>query len=61
MRALFVDANPSLAAVTEGLLRPGDPEVAIHRDPDITAADLPKLLAGYQSPSTTTPSSRPIS
>jgi D-3-phosphoglycerate dehydrogenase / 2-oxoglutarate reductase len=48
MRALFVDANPSLAAVTEGLMRPGDPEVAIHRNPDITAADLPKLLAGYQ-------------
>ncbi|MBL6078749.1 3-phosphoglycerate dehydrogenase [Belnapia sp. T18] len=48
MRALFVDANPSLAAVTERLLRPGDPEVAIHRDPEIKAADLPRLLAGYQ-------------
>ncbi|MBL6455558.1 3-phosphoglycerate dehydrogenase [Belnapia sp. T6] len=48
MRALFVDANPSLAEVTERLMRPGDPEVAIHRDPDIKAADLPRLLAGYE-------------
>jgi D-3-phosphoglycerate dehydrogenase / 2-oxoglutarate reductase len=46
MRAIFVDANPSLAAVTERLLRPGDPPVAINRDPDINAADLPALLAG---------------
>jgi D-3-phosphoglycerate dehydrogenase len=46
MRAIFVDANPSLAAVTERLVRPGDPPVAINRDPDITPADLPKLLAG---------------
>lgn len=48
MRALFVDANPSLAEVTERLLRPGDPEVVIHRDPEIKAADLPRLLAGYE-------------
>ncbi|TDH62492.1 3-phosphoglycerate dehydrogenase [Dankookia rubra] len=47
MRALFVDANDSLAEVTERLLRPGDPDVAIHRDPDIAAADLPRLLAGH--------------
>ena len=46
MRAIFVDANPSLAAVTERLLRPGDPPVAINRDPDIKPADLPALLAG---------------
>ncbi|TCZ55607.1 NAD(P)-dependent oxidoreductase [Roseicella aquatilis] len=48
MRALFVDANPSLAAVTERLLRPGDPPVAIHRDPEIKPADLPRLLAGHE-------------
>ena len=48
MRALFVDANDSLAEVTERLLRPGDPSVSIHRDPDIAAEDLPRLLAGYQ-------------
>ena len=47
MRAIFVDANPSLAAVTERLLRPDDMPVAINRDPDIKAADLPKLLAGH--------------
>ena len=47
MRAIFVDANPSLAAVTEKLLRPGDMPVAINRDPDIKAADLPRLLAGH--------------
>jgi D-3-phosphoglycerate dehydrogenase / 2-oxoglutarate reductase len=46
MRAIFVDANPSLAAVTEKLLRPDDMPVAINRDPDIKAADLPRLLAG---------------
>ena len=30
MRAIFVDANPSLAAVTEKLLRPDDMPVAIN-------------------------------
>ena len=48
MRALFVDANESLAEVTERLLRPGDPAVTIHRDPDIAPEDLPRLLAGYE-------------
>jgi D-3-phosphoglycerate dehydrogenase len=48
MKALFVDANDSLAEVTERLLRPGDPSVTINRDPDITSADLPRLLAGYE-------------
>jgi D-3-phosphoglycerate dehydrogenase len=48
VRALFVDANASLAEVTERLGRPGDPEVVIHRNPDISPEDLPKLLAGYE-------------
>jgi D-3-phosphoglycerate dehydrogenase len=48
LRALFVDANPSLAAVTEKLLRPGDPPVAIHRNPDIAPEDLPALLKGHE-------------
>jgi D-3-phosphoglycerate dehydrogenase len=48
VRALFVDANDSLAEVTEQLGRPGDPEVVINRNPDITSADLPKLLAGHE-------------
>ena len=47
MRAIFVDANTSLAAVTERLLRPGDPPVAINRDPDTKPTDLPALLAGH--------------
>jgi D-3-phosphoglycerate dehydrogenase len=48
VRALFVDANDSLAEVTERLGQPGDPQVVINRNPDITSADLPKLLAGYE-------------
>lgn len=47
MRAIFVDANPSLADVTERLLRQDDPPVAINRNPDITPADLPALLQGH--------------
>jgi D-3-phosphoglycerate dehydrogenase len=47
MRAIFVDANPSLAAVTETLHRPDDPPVTINRDPDITPDALPDLLRGY--------------
>ena len=43
MRAIFVDANDSLAAVTEKLLRRDDPPVAINQDPDITPADLPRI------------------
>lgn len=48
MRAIFVDANPSLAAVMEKLHRPDDLPVTIHRDPDIRPDDLPRLLAGQQ-------------
>jgi D-3-phosphoglycerate dehydrogenase / 2-oxoglutarate reductase len=47
VRAIFVDANESLAAVTEKLLRKDDPPVTIHRNPDITSAGLPKLLEGH--------------
>ncbi len=48
MRAVFVDANESLAQVAERLHRPDDLPLTIHRDPDITPADLPRLLAGQQ-------------
>ena len=59
MRALFVDANRSLAEVTERLLRPGDPSVTIHRDPDIPPADAAAACSpAMPSRSTTTPSSR---
>ena len=46
MRAVFVDANQTLAAVTERLLKAGDPEVSIHHNPSITPADLPAILGG---------------
>ena len=46
MRAVFIDANPALAAVMERLRRPGDPEVAINRNPDVKPDALPELLAG---------------
>jgi D-3-phosphoglycerate dehydrogenase len=46
MRAVFVDATPSLGDVMERLRRPDDIPVAIHRDPDIRPEDLPALLAG---------------
>lgn len=45
MQAVFVDANPSLAAVMERLLRPGD-AVTIHRDPDLQPAGLAAALGG---------------
>ncbi|MCJ2092674.1 3-phosphoglycerate dehydrogenase [Methylobacterium sp. J-072] len=48
MRAVFVDASETLAAVARRLLRPDDPPVAINRQPDITPADLPGLLAGAE-------------
>jgi D-3-phosphoglycerate dehydrogenase len=46
VQAVFVDANDTLAAVTERLLRPGDPPVAINRNPDITPQELPGVLHG---------------
>ncbi len=40
MRGVFVDANESLAVILERLEKPGDPEVRIHRDPDITLGSI---------------------
>lgn len=48
MRAVFVDANETLAAVARRLLQPDDPPFAIHDDPAITPQDLPGLLAGAE-------------
>jgi len=45
MKAIFVDANPTLAAVAERLHGAGDPPLLIHRQPDITPEQLPALLA----------------
>jgi D-3-phosphoglycerate dehydrogenase len=44
VRAVFVDANNTLAAVTEKLRRAGDPPLAIHRDPDVKPDELPVVL-----------------
>jgi D-3-phosphoglycerate dehydrogenase len=46
LRGVFVDANESLAVIFERLEKPGDPEVRIHRDPDIASGQLPKVLDG---------------
>jgi D-3-phosphoglycerate dehydrogenase len=46
VRALFVDANDTLAAVTEKLV--GAQPVGINRDPNITPNDLPRLLEGHE-------------
>jgi len=48
VRALFVDANDTLAAVTEKLLRGDVLPVGINRNPAITPDDLPRLLEGVE-------------
>lgn len=44
LRAVFVDANETLAAVVERQLEPGDPDVAVNRQPGVTPPELPGLL-----------------
>jgi D-3-phosphoglycerate dehydrogenase len=46
VRAVFVDANESLAVILERLSKAGDPEIRIHRDPDTTPDQLPQVLHG---------------
>jgi D-3-phosphoglycerate dehydrogenase len=48
LRGVFVDANEALAVIFERLAKPGDPEVRIHRDPDVTSDQLPTVLAGAE-------------
>jgi D-3-phosphoglycerate dehydrogenase len=48
VRGVFVDANESLAVIFERLEKPDDPKVRIHRDPDITPDQYPKLLDGAE-------------
>ena len=48
MRGVFVDANEALAVIFERLEKPGDPAVRIHRDPDVTPDQLPKVLDGAE-------------
>jgi len=47
MKALFIDATPTLAEIAKRLSRAGDPELVINEAPDITPAQLPGLLAGF--------------
>ncbi|UZE48696.1 NAD(P)-dependent oxidoreductase [Rhodopseudomonas sp. P2A-2r] len=44
MRAVFVDASESLAVLVEQQRKAGDPDVVIHRDPDVTPEQLPAVL-----------------
>lgn len=46
MRAVFVDANESLAVIFERQAKAGDPPVRIHRHADVTSGELPDVLKG---------------
>ena len=48
MRGVFVDANESLAVIFERLQESDDPEVRIHRNPDITPDQYPGILDGAE-------------
>jgi D-3-phosphoglycerate dehydrogenase len=48
LRGVFVDANESLAVIFERLQKASDPIVRINRDPDVTPAQLPKVLDGAE-------------
>ena len=44
MRAVFVDADEALAAITEKLRCSGDPSLSIHRDVKVKSDQLPDVL-----------------
>ncbi len=46
LRAVFVDANPTLGDIAEQLPRPGNLALTVNRQPDIQCQALPVLLAG---------------
>jgi len=48
VQVVFVDANDTLAAVTQKLSRAGDPQVTINRQPTITPPELPAVLGDAQ-------------
>src|SRR4051812_48716100 len=48
VRGVFVDANESLAVIFERLTTEGDPDVRIHRDPDIAPEQYPAILDGAE-------------
>lgn len=47
MKGLFLDAVDDLASVFRRVSRAGDPPVAVNEQGDITPAELPALIAGY--------------
>ena len=47
MRGLLIDADGPTATLLERLRRPGDPPMAVNVADTVSAADLPRLLAGY--------------
>ena len=47
MRGLFLDAVDEMASVFEAVSRPGDPAITVNKQDHVAAADLPRLLAGY--------------
>lgn len=48
MRAVFVDANPTLGDLAGRLHKSSDPAVEVNRDPDVKPADLPAMLDGAE-------------
>lgn len=46
LRAVFVDANPTLGDIAEHLPRPDNLALTVNRQPDIQCQALPALLAG---------------
>lgn len=44
MRAVFVDANPTLGGLAESLRKSSDPAVVVNRQPDVKPAELPAVL-----------------
>jgi len=48
MRAVFVDANPTLGDLAQRLRRPADPALSVHREPDVRPDELPGVLAGAE-------------
>lgn len=47
MKGLFLDAGDDMAGVFDAVVRPDDPNVIVNRQEDVTAPELPGLLAGY--------------
>lgn len=48
MRAVFVDANETLAGIAERLIRPEDPKLTINREPNIRPEALPEAVDGAE-------------